>query len=231
MKKLNFIFILLLLITACGSLFPQTLTASVASTKVGLSDQFEVTFSFNGPDVNNVSNFKSPDFSSFMILSGPNQSTSMQIMNGAVSGSIAYSYYIQPRSIGSFSIGSASVTYKGTTYKSQPVKIEVVKGAAPPPSANKQQAVNPDAQNAEIAKNLFIRVFADKQKVYQGEQVTVTYKLYTRLNIAAQMQVSKLPQYQGFWAEELETSNNISFTIENVEGKQFRVGIDRKSVV
>ena len=231
MKKLNFIFISLLLITACGRLFPQTLTASVASTKVGLSDQFEVTFSFNGPDVNNVSNFKSPDFASFMILSGPNQSTSMQIMNGAVSGSLTYSYYIQPRSIGSFTIGSASVTYKGTTYKSQPVKIEVVKGAAPPPSANKQQAVNPDAQNAEIAKNLFIRVFADKQKVYQGEQVTVTYKLYTRLNIAAQMQVSKLPQYQGFWAEELETSNNISFTIENVEGKQFRVGILKKAAL
>src|ERR1039458_2149745 len=82
MKKLNFIFILLLLITACDRLFPQTLTASVASTKVGLIDQFEVTFSFNGPDVNNVSNFKSPDFAGFMILSGPNQSTSMQIMNG-----------------------------------------------------------------------------------------------------------------------------------------------------
>ena len=231
MKKLNFIFVLLLLITACGRLFPQTLTASVANTKVGLGDQFEVQFSFNGPDVNSVSGFRSPDFANFMILSGPNQSTSMSIINGAVSGSLTYSYYIQPKSIGSFTIGSATVTYKGTAFKSQPIKIEVVKGSAPPPSANKQQAVTPEAQNSEISKNLFIRVFADKQKVYQGEQITVTYKLYTRLNIAAQMQVSKLPQYQGFWAEELETSNNINFTIENVDGKQFRVGILKKAAL
>jgi BatD DUF11 like domain len=231
MKQLNFIFIFLLIITACGRLFPQSLTVSVANTKVGLGDQFEVSFAFNGPDVNNVKGFTSPDFANFMILSGPNQSTAMQIINGAVSGSITYSYYIQPKSIGTFNIGSATVNYKGTNYKSQPLKIEVVKGSAPPPSANKQQAVNPDAQNSEIAKNLFIRVFADKQKVYQGEQVTVTYKLYTRLNIAAQMQVSKLPQYQGFWAEELETSNNINFTVENFEGKQFRVGILKKAAL
>jgi len=231
MKKLNFIFIFLLLITACGSLFPQSLTISVANTKVGLGDQFEVSFSFNGPDVNNVKGFTSPDFANFMILSGPNQSTAMQIINGAVSGSITYSYYIQPRSIGTFTIGSATVNYKGTNYKSQPLKIEVVKGSAPPPVAGKQQDVTPDAQNSEIAKNLFIRVFADKQKVYQGEQVTVTYKLYTRLNIAAQMQVSKLPQYQGFWAEELETSNNITFTVENFEGKQFRVGVLKKAAL
>ena len=231
MKKLNFIFISLLLISACGRLFSQTLTATVANNKVGLNEQFEVSFSFNGPDVNSVSNFKSPDFANFMILSGPNQSTSMSIINGAVSGSLTYSYYIQPKSIGTFTIGSASVTYKGTSFRSQPVKIEVVKGSAPPPSANPQQAATPDAQNAEIGKNLFIRVFADKQKVYQGEQVTVTYKLYTRLNIAAQMQVSKLPQYQGFWAEELETSNNITFTVENVEGKQFRVGILKKAAL
>jgi hypothetical protein len=39
------------------------------------------------------------------------------------------------------------------------------------------------------------------------------------------MSVSKLPQYQGFWAEELETSNNISFTNEVVDGKQYRVGV------
>src|SRR5690606_34437843 len=67
-----------------------------------------------------------------------------------------------------------------------------------------------------------------KQRAYKGEQITVTYKLYTRLTIASQMSISKLPQYQGFWAEELETSNNISFTTEVVNGKQFRVGILKK---
>ena len=231
MKQRNFIFVFLLLITACARFYPQSFTASVRSSKVGVGDQFEVSFSFSGADVNNAKGFTSPDFANFMILSGPNQSTSMQIMNGAVSGSLTYSYYLQPRSIGTFNIGSASVSYKGTTFKTQPLKIEVVKGSAPPPGTNNQSGTNPDAQNSEIGKNLFIRVFADKQKVYLGEQVTVTYKLYTRLNIASQMQVSKLPQYQGFWAEEIETPNNIMFTTENVEGRQFRVGILKKAAL
>jgi BatD DUF11 like domain len=231
MKQKNFILIFLLLISAYANLSPQSLTASVASSKVGVGDQFEVSFTFNGPDVNNVKGFTSPEFANFMILSGPNQSTAMQIINGAVSGSITYSYYLQPRSIGTFNIGSASVTYKGAAYKSQPIKIEVVKGSAPPPTAKNQPGTTPEAQNSEIAKNLFIRVFADKQKVYQGEQVTVTYKLYTRLNIASQMQVSKLPQYQGFWAEELETPNTINFAVENFEGRQYRVGILKKAAL
>jgi hypothetical protein len=231
MKQKNFIFVFLFLLSACASLYPQSFTASVANSKVGLGDQFEVSFSFSGSDVNNVKGFTSPDFANFMILSGPNQSTSMQIINGAVSGSLTYSYYIQAKSIGTFTIGPASITYKGTAFRSQPIKIEVVKGSAPPPGTNKQSATNSDAQNQEIGKNLFIRVVADKQKVYQGEQVTVTYKLYTRLNIASQMQVSKLPQYQGFWAEELETSNQINFTTENVDGKQFRVGVLKKAAL
>lgn len=39
------------------------------------------------------------------------------------------------------------------------------------------------------------------------------------------MGVNKLPQYQNFWAEELETSNNINFSTEVINGKQFRVGV------
>ncbi len=42
------------------------------------------------------------------------------------------------------------------------------------------------------------------------------------------MGINKLPQYQGFWAEELETSNNINFKTEIIEGKQFRVGVLKK---
>lgn len=211
-----------LLVMISGSIYAQSFNASVSSTKVGESDQFQVSFSFEGEDINSLKSFTPPSFSNFLVLSGPNQSTSMQIINGAVSASISYSYYVQARSAGSFTIGSASIVYKGTTYKTDPIKIEVIKGSAQGKQDKQQdQAVS----NKEISDNLFVRASSDKQKAYKGEQVTVTYKLYTRLNIASQMSISKLPQYSGFWAEELETSNNISFTTEVVNGKQFRVGV------
>ncbi|HSP88929.1 MAG TPA: BatD family protein, partial [Ignavibacteriaceae bacterium] len=215
------IFIALFLLLASIS-FAQTFNTTLSHSKIGLNDQFEITFTFSADNVNGVKDFTPPNLGNFYILSGPNQSTSMQFINGVASGSKGFTYILKGKSLGKVNIGSASISYNGKTYKTDPVSIEFVKGTSQP---NQE---DPGATNEEISKNLFIKAFADKNKVYQGEQVTVTYKLYTRLNIASQMSVSKLPQYQGFWAEELETDKNILFTTEVVEGKQFRVGILKK---
>jgi hypothetical protein len=219
----------LLLLIMNYAVHSQSFTASVDRSKVGENEQFQVTFTFSGEEVNALKDFKAPDFNrEFLLLSGPNHSTSMQIINGAVSASRSFSFYLQPRSTGSFTIGSASIIYKEQTLKSEPIRIEVVRGSSSPQQNQRQNQTDDEIPTSEIEQNLFIKATADKQRVYQGEQVTVTYKLYTRLNLASQMSVSKLPQYQGFWAEELETSNNISFDIETVNGQQFRVGVLKK---
>lgn len=208
-------------------IFAQSFTASTNNTTVGVQDQFQVSFTFQGQDINSLSNFSPPNFNHFLVLSGPNQSSSMQIINGAVSGSQTLSYYLQPREIGKYTIGSASISYKGKTYKTDPLAITVIKGS-PKPKTNRGNNNSSTVSNDEIGKNLFVRASANRSSVYLGEPVTVTYKLYTRLSIASQMSISKLPQYQGFWAEELETPNNISFSTEVVDGKQFRVGVLKK---
>jgi hypothetical protein len=202
----------------------QEFSASVNESTVADNERFQVSFTFSGSSINNLSKFAPPAFENFLILSGPNQSTSIQIINGAQSASLTYTYLIQPKSVGTFTIGTASISQGGNVYKSDPIKITVVKGADKP----KQQQDDGQISEAEISKNLYIRATVDKSKVYKGEQVTVVYKLYTRLSIASQMGINKLPQYQGFWAEELETANNINFTTENVGGKQFRVGVLKK---
>jgi hypothetical protein len=207
--------------------FAQEFTASVDETTVSDNERFQLSFTFSGSSINNLSKFSPPSFENFMVLSGPNQSTSIQIINGAQSASLTYSFVIQAKSVGTFSIGSASIEQNGTTYKSDPIKISVVKGNAKPQQKNDNSQIS----NDEIAKNLFIKTTVDKSRAYKGEQVTVTYKLYTRLSIAAQMSINKLPQYQGFWAEELETPNNISFRTEVVGGKQFRVGVLKKAAL
>lgn len=218
--------LLLLCFLISIDLFAQKFFASVNETKISDTDRLQVTFTFEGKDVNKLRNFTPPAFRDFRIFSGPNQSTSMQIINGVVSASLSYSYILLPNTTGSFTIGSASIEYDGDSFKTEPISVTIVKGTAKPKEENKQSV--PDA---EIAQNLFIRTVVDKNRAYLGEQVTVTYKLYTRLNIAAQMSVSKLPQYQGFWAEEIETSPNISFTTEVVDGKQFSVGILKRAAL
>jgi hypothetical protein len=224
MFRRNLISLILLLLYPVA-LYPQSFTATVQSTTVGLNDQFEVTFSFSGQDINGVKSFTPPNFKGFMILSGPNQSTSMQIINGAVSGSRSYSYYVQAQNVGKYTIGSAVINYNDKTYSTQPLIITVEKGS---PKTSPQQQSSPEISQKDIADNLFILATADKEKANLGEQVTVIYKLYTRLNIASQMQIAKLPSYEGLWAEEINTPNNITFSTEMYKGKQYRVGILKK---
>ncbi|MCK9209442.1 MAG: BatD family protein [Ignavibacteriaceae bacterium] len=211
-----------------AKLFSQSFTATASSTKVGEGEQFEVSFTYSGADINAVGNFQAPNFKDFLVLSGPNQSSSMQIINGAVSGSRAFTYYLQPRSMGKFTIGSAAISVKGQTLKSAPLTIEVVKGSSNQQA--KKESNNQDVSTKEIGDNVFIRAIVDKNSVYQGEQVTVTYKLYTRLNIQSP-QISKLPSYQGFWSEEIETSNQISFSRENYDGKLFNVATLKRAAL
>jgi hypothetical protein len=214
------LFLLFLIIISTVN-FAQSFVATVDNNKVAENDRFQLEFTFEGKNLNALKQFNPPSLKEFRVLSGPNQSTSMQIINGVSSSSLTLSYILMPNTTGSYTIGSASIQYEGQTFTTSPIKITVVKGSQKPKEDNNSSGVS----NQEIAENLFIRASIDKNKVYQGEQVTVTYKLYTRLNIAAQMSVDKLPQYQGFWAEELETARNISFGNEVIDGKQYKVGL------
>jgi hypothetical protein len=204
----------------------QSFVATVDNNKVAENDRLELRFTFEGKNLNALKNFNPPSLKEFRVLSGPNQSTSMQIINGVSSSSLTLSYILMPNTTGAFTIGSASIQYEDKTFTTNPIKVTIVKGSQKP----KTDSGN-EISNEEIAKNLFIRATIDKNKVFLGEQVTVTYKLYTRLNIASQMSVDKLPQYQGFWAEELETARNISFTREVIDGQQYSVGLLKRAAL
>ncbi|MBA4323242.1 MAG: protein BatD, partial [Odoribacter sp.] len=206
----------LILITAT-TLRAQQFTASVDRTTVGQFDRFQVYFTFEGQDVNGLTNLRQPSFGGFKILSGPNQSSSMQIINGKVSGSMSFVYILQPAAIGEFTIGSASVDFGGKTYTTQPIKVKVEKG-----TPQQQKESTGGYSQEELGKNVFILAEANKSRALLGEQITVTYKLYTKLNIASP-QISKLPSYEGFWAEEVGPIQNINFEIGMHKGERFRV--------
>ncbi|MBZ0184562.1 MAG: BatD family protein [Melioribacteraceae bacterium] len=197
----------------------QSFKATVDRTSIPQNVQFQVYFTLDGEDVNKVRNFSPPNFSGFRILSGPNQSSNMTFINGKVSASLTYSYILVGTDIGDFTIGTASVEYDGKRYQTEPIKLSVVKGN---PTAQNNQQSDVNVSEEELSKNVFIRAFADKRSVFQGEQVTVEYKLYTKLNISSP-QISKLPSYNGFWSEELEPIRNINFNVEMFEGERYRV--------
>lgn len=200
-----------------------TFTASASETTVGVGEQFEVSFTLHCDDPNASKKFSPPKFDPFVVLSGPNQSTSMQWINGQVSASISYSYRLYARSTGKFTIHSATIEYKGTTLQSQPLTITVVQGQS------KKQADKPDA-GVDVGDNLFIRATVNKSRARVGEQITLTYKIYFRVSISG-YDLIKAPTYEGFWSEDFELPKQPQVTTEVVEGKQYRVATIKKTAL
>ena len=217
--------VLLVLFAMTAAAQNGTFVATVDRSSVGTGDRFQVSFTVSGSDVNGVKNFRAPNFSPFVVLSGPNQSTNMQFVNGQMSGSVSYTYYLYAQQVGKYTIGVASIDYKGTTLQTKPVAIEVVQGK---PKAQQKDADTP--QN--IGDNLLIRASADRQRVKQGEPVTITYKLLMNPRLAVNgYDIAKAPVYQGFWAEEIEAPKQPTVTNETIEGKQYRVATIRKTAL
>ncbi|MEZ5045597.1 MAG: BatD family protein [Chitinophagaceae bacterium] len=69
--------------------------------------------------------------------------------------------------------------------------------------------------------NIFIRVDADKQQVVKGEQVTVSYKLYTR--VPMEINLTKLPSLNGFWSQDFKLPQVPKPTREIFNGKEYQV--------
>lgn len=225
-KKTVLFFIILFSIAKVAIAQDASFNASVDRNKIGMGEQIEVTFTLNGSS--GGSNFRPPSFNDFQTLSGPNQSTNMQFINGAMSASVSYSYILQPRAEGKFVIGPAFINHNGKQLQTQPITIEVSKGA---PQSKTQSQSKQSQQDSDIGKqigdNLFLKVSIDKSRVFQGEQITAIYKIYTRVNIA-NYNLSKVPSLTGFWSEELDVPKQVQLSTEVVNGKQYRVGILKK---
>ncbi len=199
-----------------------TFTATADQAKVATGQQFTVTFTVSGPEAMSAQNFHAPDFGQLLVLSGPNTSQSYQIINGSMSGSVAYSYVLYARQAGKYTIQPATIEFKGKQVKTQPIQIEVVQGKP----QQKQQA--PEANLANIGDNLFIRAIADKKRARVGEQITVTYKLYTRVSVSG-YDLTKAPTYEGFWSEDIDQPQQPAVVNETYEGKQYRVATIKRT--
>lgn len=232
MMARHYILAFLLIINAGAFAQGVRFTASVSKTIAGTGEEFEISFSVNS----NADNFTPPDFRGFQVLAGPNVSSSMTSINGNMSSSTSYSYYLMPVKEGTYTIGPAAISVNGRTIRSNAVQVRVVKGRPVPRSGQQAQAAPPDediieSRPAKLSNSIFLRTVADKTNVFHGQQITVSYKLYTRVSIVAS-QVDKLPDLNGFWSEDVKTDNqNAEWTTETYKGQKYHVATVKKTIL
>ena len=202
------------------------LSATASKSTVGVGEQFQVTFTLNCDG----QNFRSPDLSNFNVLSGPNRSSNISIVNNSYTQSLSFTFFLQPKSEGNFKIGPASIEVQGKRINSNIVNLTVVKG-------NPQQGGNPNnrGQNGNQSegisdKNLFVRAIVNKSSVFEGEALTVTFKIYTNIDVNS-YSVSKAPAFNGFWNQDIEIPNPPPTSVEVIDGVRYTTAVIKKAVL
>lgn len=67
----------------------------------------------------------------------------------------------------------------------------------------------------------FLLLDVDKKTVYEGEQITATWHIYTRGNFDS-LDRAKFPDLKGFWKEIIEEVPSLQFTEERVNGEMYK---------
>lgn len=124
MKKLS-LFLFGLIIYSCLQAQENNpkFTLEISTDSILMGNYFEVKFTLENA---NGRNFYPPTFEGFTIIGGPNQASSMSIVNGNMTQSISYSYYLEPKDIGQFWIEPASIEAGDDILETSPTEILVV---------------------------------------------------------------------------------------------------------
>jgi hypothetical protein len=215
----------------------QRFTATADAKEIPLNYVFDVTYEISNA---NASDFSPPRFDNFDVVAGPSQSQNMSIVNGKMSKSVSITYTLKPKRQGDFTIGAATAIINGTSSNSNTITIKVTAPSKQPQQSQQsndpfdafrqmQQPRQQESSESDILKyaqkNIFLRVIPSKTTLYQGDQFSISYKLYFRIQIYG-LQATKMPSFNGFLSEEFklpEPNPNEEPPIEVVDGKKYYV--------
>lgn len=182
-----------------------SISASVDKNVVSLNEQISLQITVSA-DTTNIPQPKIPQLADFQVYSS-GRSQNISIINGQVNSSVTFSYVLVPKKIGEFEIPPITLEYQGKTFQTQPIKIKVEK------QTSQQQLSTEKNIYKGTRKDIFIETFVDKKKAYVNEQITLTFRFYTRVNLLSQPQYLP-PSTAGFITEDLPPQRNY-YTIIN----------------
>lgn len=236
-----------LLIICQYHLFAQAVfKVSIAPESIGKDETATLRLIID--NAKQVEQIKPPALGDFDVLSGPNQESGMESINGVTRQYIGITYLLRPKSIGKFLIAGSKAIADGKNLSGNSVTLNVTKNSSGKNSNNVSggfgglsSLFEPVAQSSfndyilkkgenpkqKINKNIFLKVIASKTTCFIGEPIVVTYKLYTRLK--SESSVTKNPSFNGFSVIDLMAPGNTNYSIEQLNGRDYNVYTLRKS--
>ena len=202
MNRLKTFSLLFFLQLICLHALGQDLRISASVNRNNITDKDMLIFSVTLEGISDFPEVPPPESPDFVLISGPSQSSSIQIINGKMSASKTVSWQIAPTRAGKLMINPISIKYRGKIYSTEPVIVNVTASApaqprSAPPSGTPDKQVTPSS-----GEEVFLKAVVPKTTIYMGEELIVSFDLYFK-NVRT-FGRKKLPDAQGFWKEELD---------------------------
>lgn len=218
--RLVSIFILFILM-GIGVQAQVSFVVKASKKTLGINERLRIDFEMN----EDGDNFVPPSFKGFSVVGGPNQSISNSWINGKRSYSKTYSYFLAPKSQGTFSINQATIEIDDQIYKTTPLKIIITEAVSKPKDGNSADYV--------ASENVHLIAEVSKSNPFLNEAITIVYKLYVSndVSITRSWQELDIPKFQDFWSQYIKEKGEQQIYETTYEGKPYRYVILRKAVL
>ncbi len=218
--RLVSIFILFILM-GIGVQAQVSFVVKASKKTLGINERLRIDFEMN----EDGDNFVPPSFKGFNVVGGPNQSISNSWINGKRSYSKTYSYFLAPKSQGTFSINQATIEIDDQIYKTTPLKIIITEAVSKPKDGN--------SANYVASENVHLIAEVSKSNPFLNEAITIVYKLYVSndVSITRSWQELDTPKFQDFWSQYIEEKGEQQIYETTYEGKPYRYVILKKAVL
>ena len=204
-------------------------SADADRTTVGLGEQLQLTVTVEGTNIGGAPRPQVPALGDFDVIgSTSSQSTNISFVNGRMTqqNTISFIYFLSPKRDGSLTIPPFKLSFKGTTYETQPIAITVTKESQAPSPSRQQQQQSPfglpgRSQPGSASRgSVVLTSSADRTSIYQGEQVTVTFVLYTQAQVS-DLGIKDMPGFTGSWAEKLFDARELNWRNATYNGQRY----------
>ncbi len=218
--RLVSIFILFILM-GIGVQAQVSFVVKASKKTLGINERLRIDFEMN----EDGDNFVPPSFKGFNVVGGPNQSISNSWINGKRSYSKTYSYFLAPKSQGTFSINQATIEIDDQIYKTTPLKIIITEAVSKPKDGNSADYV--------ASENVHLIAEVSKSNPFLNEAIVIVYKLYVSndVSITRSWQELDTPKFQDFWSQYIEKKGEQQIYETTYEGKPYRYVILKKAVL
>ena len=141
----------------------------------------------------------------FEIVNGPSQQNNIQWTNGKMLSTKTLSWTLLPKRTGDLIIPALTGSVGKKKFKGKKIPIKIGKA---------------DKNDSE---DVFLQAEIDKDNVYLGEQVTLSYKLYKKVDVSiAGIDQFQMPDFKGFWTEELFSPQRLQYQSKEITIKGVR---------